>query len=181
MHLPGRHILALCDTADHGLESTDPGLAVAVPPGWEVVDQGSGDLGMRLEHIWRTIGQGQAVFFGVDSPDIPPSALQTVWEALEQADAAIGPVGDGGYWCLTAKRYAPPLLTGIDWGTSAVYHQTHDAAREAGLTLRDLPPWHDVDTPDDLLALSERLTQAREPALTQLRSRLDPTVKDLTR
>lgn len=191
-HLPGRLVLALDGGADPLRETSDPGLAFEIPPGFEVMDQGRGDLGDRLSHVWRAIcpggdpgenpgGGGQAVFFGVDSPDIPAQALKSVWPALDHADAAIGPVEDGGYWCLAARRYAPPLLTGIDWGTQAVYHQTHAAAEKAGLKLLDLTPWHDVDTPSDLHALRDRLEHADEPTLTRLSQRLTRITQDTTR
>ncbi len=187
-HLPGRHVLAM----DGGITSdnpppqtTDPGLVFQIPPGFEVIDQGQGDLGDRLSHVWNAPdpgpARGQTAFFGVDSPDIPTQALKNLWPTLEPADAAIGPVDDGGYWCLAAKRPAPPLLSGIDWGTEAVYHQTHKAAQHAGLKLLDLTPWHDVDTPTDLLDLQHRLRHTNEPALIRLSKRLDRITQDTTR
>jgi uncharacterized protein len=181
MHLPGRHVLALDGGGEPPKPQTDPGLAFEIPAGYDVIDQGRGDLGGRLSHVWQAVGGGRAVFFGTDSPDIPAPALSNLWQALERADAAIGPVEDGGYWCLTARRHAPKLLTGIDWGTQAVYHQTHQAARMADMTLLDLAPWHDVDTPSDLHALLDRLGQTDEPTLTLLRQRLTRITQDTTR
>lgn len=176
--LPGRLILALDHEPDQPLTHKDPGLSVAVPAGVETIDQGMGDLGQRIGHVWRAVGAGPAVFFGVDSPDVPTTVLTTIYKSLVHADAAAGPVEDGGYWCLAARRYAPELLTGIDWGTSAVYHQTRQAARIAGLTLHELPAWHDVDTAEDLSALLIRLRDTREPALTRLTQRLDSITQD---
>jgi len=180
-HLPGRWILALEDASDTDLQHSNPGLNVQIPPGWEVIDQGQGDLGDRLDHVWRTIGQGQAVFFGVDSPDTPSDSLKAIWPALMHADAALGPVEDGGYWCLAARQYAPALLRNIDWGTSKVYHQTIQAAKAVGLTFQNLPAWHDVDSPSDLNALMHRLRDGHEPKLTGLLQRLNQTDQDRTR
>ncbi len=214
-HLPGRHILAL----DHPTnpqntppEQPDPELAFQIPHEFQVIDQGQGDLGDRLNHVWHTIntentpepaagertqvssesngsrgvgnpggGGGRTVFFGTDSPDIPPQTLKNIFPTLDHADATIGPVSDGGYYCLATNRPAPQLLSGIDWGTEAVYHQTHNAAQNAGLKLLDLTPWHDVDTPTDLLELQHRLKHTNEPTLTRLSQRLHRITQDTTR
>jgi uncharacterized protein len=185
-YLPGRWVLALDDASDDDasnkdLQHADPSLSVQIPPGWEIIDQGRGGLGERLSYVWRKIGKGRAVFFGIDSPDTPAQALKSIWPALDRADAAVGPVDDGGYWCLAGRYFQPPLLTGIDWGSEAVYHQTREAAGKAHLRLLELPPWHDVDTPGDLHALQDRLGQADEPALTRLRQRLARITQDKTR
>ena len=179
-HLPGRLVLALDGRPELPLTHEDPGLTLRVPDGCELTDQGTGDLGERLSHTWQAIGGGPVVFFGVDSPDAPKHALTSIYDALTHADTAVGPVEDGGYWCLAARQYTPVLLTGIDWGTSAVYHQTRQAARNAGLTLHELHDWHDVDNYDDLEALRRRLRQSDEPALITLRDRLDRITQDKT-
>lgn len=176
--LPGQLVLALEHATDQPLTHTDPALNITVPPEARIMDQGTGDLGERIGHVWQAVGSGPAVFFGVDSPDVPNNVLTSIYGGLADADAAVGPVEDGGYWCLAARRYLPELLTAIDWGTSAVYHQTREAARRAGLTLHALPAWHDVDTADDLSAMLIRLRDAREPALTRLKHRLESITQD---
>lgn len=154
----------------------DPDLAPdwARKAGWTVIDQGGGNLGDRIarawERAWNEAGPGPVAFFGVDCPDVPAAALAAIAPALTRADAAVGPVADGGYWTLAAGRRRPELLRGIDWGTAAVYDQTRRAADEAGLVLAELPAWHDVDRPDDLAALRSRLRTAapHDPALARL-------------
>ena len=81
-------------------------------------------------------------------------------------------MADGGYWTLAARAVPVALLESIDWGTPAVYDQTHAAARAASLRLVDLPAWHDVDDAADLTALRRRLADADEPALVTLATRL---------
>lgn len=186
-HVPGEHVLAV-----DGLETwqeTRIRLAHDVPlgtelaaalveaaAGWRLIDQGTGDLGARLEHTWRDTGAGAVVFLGVDTPDVPAAALEAVVPALADVDAAIGPASDGGYWTLAARRHAPALLRGIDWGGSAVYHQTLAAAAREGLTWRSLPTWHDVDEPADLAALRHRLNPRKDPRKTL---RTDPPLRQL--
>lgn len=161
-HLPGRHVLAWADADD----------AAATPAGWETTEQGPGDLGHRLGHVWQAVGGGRVAFFGVDSPDAPAAALAAIPSAVDAADVALGPAEDGGYWTLAARRFAPTLLSPIDWGTSVVYDQTSAAARSAGLSVYPLPRWHDVDDWAGLTALRARLENTDEPPLARLRERL---------
>ena len=141
--------------------------------GWFVRTQGVGDLGQRLGHVWRQVGGGPVIFLGVDSPDVPTTALTEAIVALNENDVAVGPAIDGGYWTLACRRYDERLIHGIDWGTVAVYDQTVEAAREAGLKQVMLPRWHDVDTPDDLDTLRQRINCSDDPMLRRLKARLD--------
>lgn len=144
--------------------------------GWRSIDQGDGDLGERIARVWQMLGHPPAAFFGVDSPDLPGGHLRAVADVLTSADpvAAIGPVGDGGYWTLAATKPTPALLSGIDWGTSSVYHQTHERAVAAGVTLTDLPAWHDVDDFNDLDALLQRSAKSDDPDVRRLETTLRP-------
>lgn len=157
--------------------------AGAQAAGWRVVAQGQGDLGQRLDRVWQDCrqhtGHDAIVFFGVDSPDVPTDILGSIGDALNHATAVIGPVEDGGYWTLACRDYLPALLQGIDWGTPAVYDQTLKIARAAGIDLQPLPAWHDVDEPADLAALIQRLVEAEDPTLQQLRDRLTPLASPL--
>jgi rSAM/selenodomain-associated transferase 1 len=127
-------------------------------PDLHTVDQGPGDLGQRLDHVWRQVGCQQPIaFFGCDSPDVPRAAIEAIAPALENHDAAIGPSADGGYWTLAAARYLPSLLHQIDWGSENVYHGTLSRADAAGLRIHRLPLWSDVDRIDDLRDLKSRL------------------------
>ena len=162
-----------CPAPSLRLAMDDPAGAPASARGWEVVEQGGGPLGERMARVG---GGGGAVFLGVDSPDCPH--LAAACAAASSPTAAVGPVGDGGYWTLAVPRPMPRLLKGIDWGSERVHAQTHAAARAAGLPLVDLPPWHDVDDAADLAALRGRLAgvdPAAEPELARLREALaDP-------
>ncbi|MEE9404615.1 MAG: TIGR04282 family arsenosugar biosynthesis glycosyltransferase [Algisphaera sp.] len=167
--------VALFTQAQHGLLAMDhPAMApqAARKAGWTVIDQGDGTLGDRIARAWAAAGNGPVAFFGVDCPDVPSHALASIQSTLQDHDAAVGPVDDGGYWTLAAARPHPELLVDIDWGTGAVYDQTQNAAARAHIQLAALPQWHDVDHPADLLALRDRLHQSRQhrhdPALDQL-------------
>lgn len=152
-----------------------------------VVAQGPGELGQRIAGTWPA--DLPAVVLGADSPDLPkshllaalrvahPTAAASCPAGHQSPGAALGPTGDGGYWTLAAPRRRDALLgrpphPPIDWGTPAVYDQSHHAARAAGLSLVDLPHWHDTDTPDDLDQLRARLAPSDDPALQQLADQL---------
>ncbi|MEM6460029.1 MAG: DUF2064 domain-containing protein [Planctomycetota bacterium] len=163
-----RRVLAMDDPAPGNI----PAAARQGERVWEITEQGDGDLGERLERVWRNI-PGGVVLLGVDSPDVPASAWSALEESLRTHDAAVGPVGDGGYWTLATRCRRVELVRGIDWGGAGVYDQTRRAAAAAGVTLAELPAWHDVDDPADLTALRQRLIDAEEPALIGLARRLD--------
>ncbi len=126
----------------------------------QIVDQGAGDLGRRLERVWEVVGgEGRIAFFGADAPDVPVTALREIPHALANHDLAVGPTKDGGYWTLAARGFHPAVIRGIDWGSDRVYDQTRQRAAEAGLEVYALPQWYDVDQPSDVEALSRRLEE----------------------
>jgi hypothetical protein len=142
------------------------------------IDQGPGDLGQRLDRVWRRVGRACPVaFFGADTPDVPQPALAAIDAALQDHDVALGPTSDGGYWTLAANRYQPALLQDIDWGKQSVYDQTLLNAHQAGLKVFSLPLWRDVDHPSDLTDLRRRLAEVedlpRHAALVALARRLE--------
>ena len=147
-------------------DGAGPGLADRLGlDGCDVVDQGPGDLGSRLDRVWREAGtDGPVAFFGGDSPDVPSPLLSAIPATLASCDVAVGPTGDGGYWTLAATAHNPALLSGIDWGSHQVYDQTRLQAAGAGLVVGTLPLWHDVDHAGDVDALRERLrTLLKDP------------------
>lgn len=122
------------------------------------VDQGAGDLGQRLSRVWRLVGADRLVaFFGGDAPDVPEVALGEIAPALGKTALALGSTGDGGFWTLAGRTYQEALFRGIDWGTSRVYDQTRQRAAAADLGVHLLPAWHDIDRPEDVEALRQRL------------------------
>jgi len=172
-HLPGPGQLALAAMSRDADAPVSKVEKLAEAHGWQVVGQGTGELGQRLDHVWRQSEAEAVVFLGSDSPDVPGEALAALAAALAEADAAAGPAADGGYWTLAARCYQPQLITGIDWGTDRVYDQTCAAASGAGLKMASVLTWYDVDTMGDLRRLRERLASASESPLIQLRDRLD--------
>lgn len=172
---------------------------LAFPSKWRGVRQGSGHLGDRINFVAdevlaretrvtpnsEPLDQGDAIaFFGVDSPDLPSYVLASLGHSLKHGTAAVGPVEDGGYWTLAAKPWRASLVADIDWGTAKVYHQTIEAIAQSELASVALTPWFDVDQPEDLVALQQRLNDATgsnkstDPALQRLAEQLKLICED---
>ena len=121
--------------------------------------QGDGDLGMRLEKILRrALGCAcAAIAVGADSPALTTVHLQTAMRALEHQDAVIGRSADGGFYLLGLRQCTEGLLAQLPWSTCETARATVHRMREKGLTIYELSPLFDVDTPGDLDVLLEYL------------------------
>ena len=135
-------------------------------------EQQGRDLGERLTAaIERAFdaGFGPVVVLGTDSPTLPAAYVARALDALacEEADAALCPADDGGYYLVGLARPAPELFRGVEWSTPRAYAQTAANAARLRLRLLELPLWYDVDTPADLRRLRAELStdeQARRRA-----------------
>jgi len=143
-----------------GLRMTRPSIA------WNaLLPQRGVTLGERLQHVIDDLvaaGFSQVVLVGNDVPDVPVSCLQEAVRILQEQPEAVvtGPSGDGSYYLLgvTARSgRVPDLLSQVRWGTPDMLNDTEAAAQGQGLTVHRVADWHDIDTPEDLAALVERL------------------------
>lgn len=129
--------------------------------GVDVIAQRGDTLGIRMAHAFEDafrLGVESVALIGSDLPDLPPRLLR---EALSLTRATpdgvvLGPAADGGYYLIAMSRPHPELFDRIDWGTDGVLAQTLDAARTAGVRVRVLDSWADVDRPADIPKLLER-------------------------
>lgn len=124
--------------------------------------QSGEDLGQRMARAFAAAfsrGIDQALIVGSDLPDLPGERIHQAFSRLESTDAVVGPGTDGGYYLIgfRARGFVPELFSGIDWGQERVLAQTLAKAAEFGIACSLLPPWSDVDEPDDLRALARRL------------------------
>jgi len=140
--------------------------ALGVEPQTELWLQGEGDLGDRMERVLsRALRAGPwAIAIGTDSPGLPRTLLEAARDALQEADAVLGPTPDGGYYLLGLRRCPPGLLSGLPWSRSDTLAATRRRLEERGLTARMLPPFFDVDEPPDLRRLHAWLDQVPEAA-----------------
>ena len=124
----------------------------------EFFPQQGKDLGERMFNaIAYVIGLGydSVILTGSDLPRLTPEHISKAFAALEDADIAIGPTSDGGYYLIGMKQ---PHIAPFDvqgYGGSTVYQSTVNAIQQAGLTFAPAPLCDDTDTPEDLHRLAE--------------------------
>lgn len=136
-------------------------------PGLPAVRQEGDDLGERLYRALAGAGrEAESVMaVGSDHPTLPLEVVHRAFALVEDgpgergADVALGPAEDGGYYliALRAGAVARRLFQDIDWSTERVLTQTLERCRELGLQVELLPLASDVDTPDDLRRLANRM------------------------
>ncbi len=117
------------------------------------------DLGERLDHaIGSQKNSGRSVIvIGTDCPTLSSTLLLEAAEHLLFSDAVIAPAFDGGYVLLGLNRYDALLFREIDWGSDQVFRQTCDRIRTLGWKWGRLPAQPDLDRPEDLDALKEKV------------------------
>lgn len=134
----------------------------AARTGMALVPQTGPDLGARMAGVFGRLfarGFGAVVIVGSDSPTLPDDRLHRALRILRAgaADGVIGPSQDGGYYLIGLRAPCPRLFVGVPWSTDRVLARTLANARRARRRLVVLPPWYDVDTPDDLRRLAADL------------------------
>ena len=120
---------------------------------WQFVPQVQEDLGARMrEALVQQLdaGASAAVLIGTDIPSLPADHITQAFDLLRTKDVVLGPSTDGGYYLVGVSKSAPEIFEDVEWSTPSVLAQTIDRVQRAGNTLGLVPPWFDVDTPDEL-------------------------------
>lgn len=119
-----------------------------------ISEQSPGDLGSKMLHA-LTAAQAQrreqVCIVGSDAPTLPPAHLHTL--LASQADVALGPCEDGGYYAIACRRTHPRMFEAVEWSSRRTLSQTECAVRRCGLSVERGPGWYDVDRPEDLVRL----------------------------
>lgn len=128
----------------------------AWPPGLVRVDQGRGDLGVRMLRTLRLAGRRPALLVGSDIPDARACHLHEALACLTRARFVLGPTEDGGYWLIGARMpwlVTPRLLDGVRWSS-------HHALADTRVRLGDVAvlgeTLSDVDDGESLSRLKLR-------------------------
>ena len=131
-------------------------------PGIELIRQGVGNLGQRLQQILNKqldVGWQRVCVVGSDSPDLPTEWIIEAFDKLNSTDVVTIPASDGGYVLLGVRVDSAPLCQNISWSSDQVLQQTQQQAQQAGYSYRQLHQWHDIDTKVDLYQLVQRSGQ----------------------
>lgn len=120
--------------------------------------QPEGDLGVRLS---AAFDEGlrryeRVVVIGSDMPTLPIELIGAAFESLEKSSWMLGPSHDGGYYAIGASKGVQPGFEGVRWSTESALEDTvaANAPREPAL----IPPWYDIDVPEDLAVLRAHLS-----------------------
>lgn len=123
--------------------------------------QEGADLGERLyAALSGAAREARAVAaLGSDHPTLPVELVERAFVAVEAgARVVLGPAEDGGYYLIALAAPVPRrLFEGIDWSTGRVLAQTLERCRELAIVPELLPEAADVDTPEDLDRLAQRM------------------------
>jgi glycosyltransferase A (GT-A) superfamily protein (DUF2064 family) len=132
------------------------------PPGsedYEVVPQGTGDLDVRLAHIFDHC-TGPTVLIGMDTPQLDAQVLRDMfarWAAEDDDEATdagttdvfFGFANDGGFWTLGMREPDGSLIRGVPMSKDDTGRVQLDRLEAAGLSASLVPELVDVDTIDD--------------------------------
>jgi rSAM/selenodomain-associated transferase 1 len=153
------------DAAVRAICPSDTGqqtLARLLPSGIRLTGQRSPGLGSALEECFSTglaDGYQTVAVLASDNPTLPARFIERAFEQVErrQADLALGPTEDGGYYLLAARAVHPRLFRDMTWSTAEVLAETLRRCRADYLRAALVDTWYDVDTPAALAALASRL------------------------
>jgi hypothetical protein len=123
--------------------------------------QGDGSLGHRLARVLqRALHEFPfAIAVGADSPGLPAAFLESACAALRETDAVLGPSDDGGFYLIGLRRCPADLLANLPWSAPDTFACTRRRLDSRGFDTKVLPPWFDVDRPDDLRRLERRIEE----------------------
>jgi hypothetical protein len=134
---------------------------------WDLLPMHSNDLqashlGIQLTDALIRVRHLQSdplpvLFVGMDAPELPLDELE---RALQTPDMTVlCPSADGGYGMLSVPASVDPhqVFEGVVWSHSLTAVSQLKALTDRGVSVRLGRLMHDIDTPDDVHALVERL------------------------
>lgn len=111
------------------------------------------DLGVRMHNAFVSgfeAGYEAICIIGTDCWEITDAIIQRAFDALQSADAVIGPAQDGGYYLLGLKGPQRSVFRDKTWSTHTVFRDTVADFDQMGLKYEIMPVLRDVDVEDDL-------------------------------
>ncbi|GJL80014.1 MAG: hypothetical protein NPINA01_30030 [Nitrospinaceae bacterium] len=124
----------------------------------QIFTQEGKDLGEKMSRAFKERfreGYEQVVIIGSDSPSLPVAYIEQALNSKK--DLTIGPSTDGGYYLIGMSQKPVNVFEGVAWGSDKVLAQTLERIKKNGSSLELLPPWYDVDRPEDLKFLETHL------------------------
>jgi uncharacterized protein len=124
----------------------------------EIFSQVGNNLGEKMANAFQdrfAEGYERVVIIGSDSPSLPVAYIEQALNS--EKDLTLGPSTDGGYYLIGMSGKLVDVFEDVDWGTDKVLAETLERIKQSGCSLELLPPWYDVDRPEDLKFLQTHL------------------------
>ena len=129
-------------------------------PGRQIIAQGQGGLGDRLDCVYTALlaEASEVVLIGMDAPQLDMALWQAVRQAAaEGADFVVGPASDGGFYLLFGKRPIPKALwQAIPYSAEDTCSSLIERLQQYG-KVKILQRLTDVDHAEDLPLLQQEL------------------------
>ena len=127
----------------------------------ELLAQRGSDLGARERSVFGDLfadGFSKVVMIGSDLPTLPMRNITEAVARLDPDTVVLGPSEDGGYYLIGLASTGPEIrvpevFTDIRWSTASAFEDTVAAAGRAGVMVKRVPRWYDVDSAEDLARL----------------------------
>ncbi len=137
------------------------------------------DLGDQLSNALcearRRITSGSIMFLGMDSPELPIEELEEAFR--HPSSATLCPSHDGGYGMLCVPVHAPDdIFSNVLWSHPLTALSQLKALTDRQMTTRLGRIMHDVDEPDDVRTLLDRLLNNKTHEASDVEM---PTLKSL--
>jgi hypothetical protein len=175
------HEAMFLDTQENASTIADVRLIIAVDPAQSIpyfrgkavrahgfIAQEGADIGFRMSNCFNRFcdGQNAVVLIGMDVPTLPVSRISDAFDRLNDhpGEVVLGPSIDGGYHLVGMTVPHPDLFHNMRWSTPDVLNASLERCKALGLTTFQLPPWHDVDTRQDLYRLVTALFEGTDRA-----------------
>jgi uncharacterized protein len=132
-----------------------PDSAVAAagwPRGVQVIAQGAGDLGARMQRIVDQAEPGPMVIIGTDIPGLRTAYIRHAFQLLGRYDVVVGPATDGGYWLIGARRRPRVLRMFAQVRWSGPYALADTLRNLAGRSVAEVATLSDIDSVEDIKA-----------------------------
>ena len=133
--------------------------------------QAGGDLGARLHAVFEELfaaGHREVLALGSDCPRLTKAHIDGVFASLRDAEVAVGPASDGGYWAIAQRAPARPLFEQIPWSTPQVWTRTRACLVEGGWPFAIRETLDDPDDEEDLRRHLHRQRRGRVPPAFRL-------------
>ncbi|HEV2759125.1 MAG TPA: DUF2064 domain-containing protein [Acidimicrobiales bacterium] len=152
--------------ADRRIIALDGAPGPWLPPGFEVIPQVDGAFDRRLAAAWAAAG-GPGVQIGMDTPQVTAGLLDEALSAVDITSAALGFAADGGWWGIGLRRADARVFHDIPMSTSGTGNAQLARMIGLGLEVTALPTLVDLDTIEELPAVTAEGRAIRTAALAR--------------